>query len=188
MQRVDGGSGFALGEQHGSLRVRGDRPEQRRPEIGGDLRQLIGSEACRIDVTGGQHDLHVCGQHHGPRARIPRIVHRAADRHICRIDPTLRQSQQRQPGLRCVPPLAGLAVRLLGLRELPAQPVKLSLLIERHAERRLAQRVGEPFAGPPYLVHGVRPRAAQLHDLRPMHQALPAEKHQIPGYGGRAFR
>ena len=38
-------------------------------------------------------------------------------------------------------PPAGLTVGLLGLRELPAQPVQLGLLVERHAEGPLAKGV-----------------------------------------------
>jgi len=69
--------------------------------------------------------------------------------------------------------------RLLGLRERPAQPVQLGLLVDRHAERRLAWRIREPLAGPPDLLHRIRPGAPQLHHLGPVHQALPAEGHQV---------
>jgi hypothetical protein len=49
----------------------------------------------------------------------------------------------------------------------------------RHAERRLARRGREPPAGPPDLLHGLRPGAPQLDHLGPVHQALTAEWHQV---------
>ena len=90
----------------------------------------------------------------------------------------LHQSQPCQTGLRLSSPPAGLAVPLLGLRELAAQPVQLGLLVEGGTDRRLSARE-EPLARPPRRVDSVRPRAAQLHDLGAMHQAVAAEWDQI---------
>jgi hypothetical protein len=39
--------------------------------------------------------------------------------------------------------------------------------------------VAEPFACAKGLIQSIRPAAVQLHDLRAVHQALPAEGHQI---------
>src|SRR5438046_118051 len=57
----------------------------------------------------------------------------------------LGQPQKAQPGLRSPPPIAGLTVSVLGLREVAAEPLQLRLLVEGRTHRRLA---GEPFAGP----------------------------------------
>ena len=71
-------------------------------------------------------------------------------------------------------------IAVLGLRELPAQPVQLGLLVAGHADhRRRAGGVGEPVAGLPHLVHGLLPRAVELHEFGAMHQTLTAEGHQI---------
>jgi hypothetical protein len=39
----------------------GHRMQERRADVGGDLRQLIRGDACRLDVARGQHDLDVGG-------------------------------------------------------------------------------------------------------------------------------
>ena len=79
---------------------------------------------------------------------VLRLVHRAADRRLGGIDLTLGQPQLRQAGLRLPSPLAGLAVRLLGLGELAAQPVELGLLVEGRTDRGLAGRLERPLAAP----------------------------------------
>jgi hypothetical protein len=81
--------------------------------------------------------------------------------------------------VRHSPPPTGLAVRLLGLRDLAAQPVKLGLLVVGRADRWLAGRMGEPFARAQRFVHCIRPSAVQLHDLGATHQALTTMGDQI---------
>ncbi len=50
-QRGQRGSGIALGEQDGTLRVGGHGTQERRADVAGDLRQLVGGGACRRDVA-----------------------------------------------------------------------------------------------------------------------------------------
>ena len=84
--------------------------------------------------------------------------------------------QQGEAGLRIGQPAARVAVCLIRLAILPTKPVQLGQLVQRHAGRRL---VGQQRAGPLRLVHRVRPLAPGLHDLRPVNQALTAERHEI---------
>jgi hypothetical protein len=57
--------------------------------------------------------------------------------------------------------------------------VNLGLLVEGGADRGLAGRLGEAFAGPPRFVQGVGPVTVELHELGPVHQALTAVEHQV---------
>src|SRR6266542_883640 len=95
------------------------------------------------------------------------------------IDLALGQAQERQTGLRLAPPAAGVAVGLLGLGELAAQPVQLGLLVAGRAGGGMSGRPAEAFPGPPDLVHGVGPGAMQQHDLGAVHLALPAVGDQV---------
>ena len=156
----------------------GHGPQERRGQLGGDVRQIVGGGACLPRVTRGQHDLVVRGQQLGAGPAVLRLVHRAPHRRVRGIHLTLGQPQQRQAGLRPASPLAGLAVRLLGLRELAPQPVQLPQLVEGPADGRVAGRTRELFAGPPGFLHGVGPRAVQPHELGPVHQALPPVGHE----------
>ena len=154
--------------------------QERRVKIGGYLRQLIRGDACRMDVARGQHDLDAGGEHPGPGRAVQRLVQRGADRRRRGIDLTLSEPQLRKTRLRLPSRLEGLPVAVLGLRELPAQPVQLGLLVAGHADhRRRAGGIGEPVAGLPHFVHGIRPSPVELHELGAMHQALTAEGHQV---------
>ncbi len=154
--------------------------QERRVKIGGDLRQLIRGYACRLDVARGQDDLDVGGEHPGPGRAVLRLIQRGADRGRRDIDLTLREPQLRKTRLRLPSRLEGLPVAVLGLRELPAQPVQLGLLVAGHADHhRRAGGITKPVAGLPHFVHGIGPRAVELHELGAMHQALTAERHQI---------
>ena len=138
-QRAERGARVALEQQDGPLRLGGQRAQKRCVEVVGDLRQLVGGGARRFDIAGGGHDLDERGKQPRPRHAVLGLVDDAADRRLRGIDLPLRQSQPRQAGLWLSSPPAGLLVRLLGLRELPAQPVQLGLLVEGGAERRLSR-------------------------------------------------
>ena len=156
----------------------GQRAQQRRVEVVGDLRQLIGGGARRADVTGGEHDLDERRKQPRPRHPVLCLSRHATDRRLRGVDLPLGQSEPRQTGLRLSSAPAGLVVRLLGLRELAAQPVQLALLVEGGTDRRL-RPPEEPLARPLRRVDRVRPGAAQLHDLGAMHQAVAAERDEI---------
>ena len=94
-------------------------------------------------------------------------------------DPSLRQSQLREPGLGLSSALAGLPICLLGVVELAAQPMKLALLVEGGARRRMRGSFDDPPARPLDLLHGVEPLTLQSHDLRAMHEALTAVGDEI---------
>ena len=86
--------------------------------------------------------------------------------------------EQCEPGLRLVAPVVGLPEGLLGQRELAPQPVQLAALVDRQPQGWLG-RLGQPLAGAPGLGQRVGPQPVRGHDLRAVHQALPAEGHQI---------
>jgi hypothetical protein len=118
----------------------------------------------------------VSGEHPKPGRAVLRLVQRGADRRRCGIDLPLCEPQLRKTRLRPSPRLGGLPIAVLGLRELPAQPVQLGLLVASHADYcRRARGAGEPVASAPHFVHGIRPRTVELHDLGAMHQALTPE-------------
>lgn len=93
---------------------------------------------------------------------------------------TTSAPQQGQPGLYGVARLARLAVGLLGPRERAPQPQQLALLVVRHPEHRVSGRRGEMCTSLLHLRHGVRPLAAQLHDLRAVYQALASVGLEVP--------
>jgi hypothetical protein len=68
---------IALGEEDGALRVGGDRAQERRVELGGDLRELVGGGARRRHIACGEHDLDVCRKHPGAGHAVARLVHHA---------------------------------------------------------------------------------------------------------------
>ena len=76
------------------------------------------------------------------------------------------------------PPL-GLVVGLLGRGDVPAQPVQLGALVEGSAHRRVTGRPGQQLARLRHLLDRLGPGSVQLHDLGPVHQALPAVGHQL---------
>ena len=117
---LQSGSGITLAEEHGALGMRGHRPQQRRGEAIGELHQLVGRGARRVDVTCGKDDLDVGGEQLGPGHAILRLVHHPADRRSRGIDLSLRQPQLGQAGLRLPPELAGPTVSHLRLDELAA--------------------------------------------------------------------
>ena len=168
----------ALEQQHRALRIARQRVQQRRVEIGGQLRQLVCGGARGEDVTGGDHDLDVRRQQPGPRHASLGAVHHPADRRPGRVGLSLDQAQPCQAGLRLPAPPAGLAVPLLGLRELAAEPVQLGLLVEGGTDRRLSARE-EPLTRTPRRAARARPLAVQLHDLGAMDQAVAAERDQV---------
>jgi hypothetical protein len=69
--------------------------------------------------------------------------------------------------------------RLLGPRELAAQPMELRLEIEGPADPGPPDGLREAFARLPGLAHGVRPGPLQMHDLGAVHQALAAIGHEV---------
>ena len=83
---------FALEQQDGSLGMGGQPAQQRRVEVVGDLRQLIGGGACRCDITGGRHDLDERGKQPRPRHPVLGLVDHATDRRLRGVDLPLGQS------------------------------------------------------------------------------------------------
>ena len=167
--------GIALAEENSPCCLAGQGAEHRGAELVGDLRQLIGSDAGRTEVLGGQHDLDKRTQQLGPGHRDVRFVRHPADRHRRCVDLALGQAKHRQARLRFSSPLAGLPIRLFGVGELAAEPVHLGLLVERHPHRRSASK---PLASPIRLVRRLRPCAVKQHDLGSMHPTLAAVRHQ----------
>ena len=66
--------------------------------------------------------------------------------------------------------LARAAIRLLGRRKVPLQPVYFRLLIERGCDGLFVDPL-QACASAARLVQGLRPGTFQLHDLRAMHPA-----------------
>ena len=61
-QRSERAGRVALAQQDGSSRMAGQRPHHRRPELVGQLRELIGGGARRANVTARAHHLDERGQ------------------------------------------------------------------------------------------------------------------------------
>jgi hypothetical protein len=114
-----------------------------------------GAGSGRPHVARGQHDLDVRGQEPGSRGLIAGLVHHPAHRRRGRLDLALRQPQLREAGLGVAPRLAGLAVGLLGPRELAAQPVELGLEIQGPADPWPPDGLREALARLPGLAYGV---------------------------------
>ena len=78
-----------------------------------DLAELVDAPPRRDAVSRSHHHLDVGGEQLAPSRRLARLVDRPADRGDRDVDPTLRQAQQRQPGLRITAPFACLSVEVL---------------------------------------------------------------------------
>jgi hypothetical protein len=103
--------------------VGGQPAQQGRIELACDLRQLVGRRARRSHITCGSHDLDGRGKQSQPGHAVLRLVDDAMDRRVSGLDLSQRQPQLRQTRLWLSSPQTGLALRLLGLREFPPQPV-----------------------------------------------------------------
>ena len=84
-----------------------------------------------------------------------------------------------RPGCGSRPAVAGLAVGLLGLGKLAAQPVEIGLQVEGSADPRSSDGLGEPFTGSLRLAHGVPPGSLQLHELGAVHETLAAIGNEV---------
>ena len=91
----------------------------------------------------------------------------------------LRQAEQRHSGLGVSSSQAGLAVRLLRLRELAAQPLDLGQLVVGRSEHIPCRWAGEPLARSTGGFEGVRPRALQLEDLAAMDETVASERNEV---------
>ena len=102
-----------------------------------------------------------------------------ADRRERRVALPLREPKLREAGLRLPAEPARLAVRLLGRVELAAQPQELGLAVVARCPPRGSCVSIEPLARAPRLLERVRPRAAELQDLRAMDEAAAGEGDEI---------
>ena len=84
----------------------------------------------------------------------------------------LSEPQEREPRLRLMAVLTRLSIRGIGVGKLTLQPVELGALVGSSSEDHVRLRC----AGGRQVELGQRfgPSAAQLHDLRAVHQTLPA--------------
>ncbi|WP_020107145.1 hypothetical protein [Nocardia sp. 348MFTsu5.1] len=88
----------------------------------------------------------------------------------------LGQAQQRQPGMRLPTLTVRLPVVLLGGGRLPAQPVQLSLQVQRFTDGGVTE---EPVEGPRGLVGRFGPVTVQHHHLGAVDEALTVVEHQF---------
>ena len=147
--------------------VRDRRPARPRPARAAS----ISPDAIAISTYGVEQapagSLDRCASSRARRSRGGRATRSA-----------LAEPEQGEAGFRSPASLSGLAVRILGLRELAAQPVELGLPIEGLADRRVA-RLGQLLEGSLGLLDGVLPGAVELHELGPVEHALAAIRDQI---------
>ena len=161
-------------EVHRAARVRDHGSQHRALVSGRDLLELDAGATSRVVLSSRQHDLDEGGQESRPVERRRRGRLGASDRRDGCVGAALRQSQLSEPWLRLPPERARLPVRLLGAPEVALQAQELALPVAGEPGGAIP-RLDEALAGAPRLLERGAPRAVELHDLRPVHQAAAGE-------------
>ena len=91
------------GEEDGTGREFGVGTQERRAELGGDGGQFVGGGAGALDIAGGKQDLGRGTQHTGTGDGLLGFGEQASELRGGGVDASLRQPQQRQPGLGLAP-------------------------------------------------------------------------------------
>ena len=144
--------GVALGEQQRSARLRRDRIEHPTLVVGGDPPELVAGGASLVHLSRREHDLDGCRKEAGAGRSLGGLRENAADRGRRGACLPLGEPQQREAGLRLAAALARLSVRVLGRREVTAEPVYLALRGSWPRRRPAGCSPGgsaRPPAGPP---------------------------------------
>ena len=128
----------------------------------------------RLCLAHRKHDLDERGEQARPLERQRRRRLRPADRRHRRLGASLREAQLGESRLRLPAEPARLPVRLLGGGEVALQPEELALAIAGEACRRIPC-LHEAVARSTRLFERIRPRAVQLQDLGPVHEAAAGE-------------
>ena len=111
--------------------------------------------------------------------RLGRLRRGSADRRRRVVESSLGQPQEGQTGLGLTPVPARVGVRLGGRLELAEHAVDLCPPVRGLAGGDSVLCSGRTRLGPPGLLQCLRPRAAQLHELRAVGQAAAGEGHEI---------
>ena len=181
-QRDERRVGVALGELDRAARVRGHRAQQvARPRAPAIAPSSSHAGARRRDVADRQHDLDVGRQQAGARRRARRSrrarggsAAAAASAFPCASRSSASPGCGSQPAAACVP------VGLLGGGGLAPQAVDLALPVVAPARPpRGSPPARSARAARRASSQRVRPRAVQLHDLGPVHEARPAEADHV---------
>ena len=100
----------------------------------------------RVGVAGREHDLDGGRKQSRAQQRVAGLAENASNRRGRRLDVSLREPQQREPGLRLPPVAVRFAVRGLRGAELALQAVELPLLVERLSGGDRIHRLVTAFA------------------------------------------
>jgi hypothetical protein len=170
-----GGLGVAVGEQPRSPGVVGHRPQRWRAVPAGDLGQLTGGVAGRLEVADRQHDLDVGGEQLRPPEPLARLGDDTAAGPPRPPRPCPGPAAGAPAPAAALGPPAGLLVGVLGPCEVTGEPVQLPLPVAGRAGGVLVCSAGEPLQRPLGLLDRLWPGPVQLQDLGPVNQALTRE-------------
>ncbi len=137
-----------------------------------DALELVGGGARGLDVPGSERDLDLSRELLHPTERLFDLLEASPDARDSGVDLALGEAEQGQPGLRDLSPLVRLAVRRVGGGEVATTPTDLADLVVPRG-RHEAVVVVKLLACRDRLCLGLRPVAAESHDLRAVDAALP---------------
>jgi hypothetical protein len=103
------------------------------PKAVRELAQFVGGFPRLAEIAGRNHDLHVRGEEARALEGIGRRRQHAPRRRRRHVHTALRHAQQRQTRMRITALFAGLRVGLLGVGQLSAKAMDLTLLVQRAA-------------------------------------------------------
>ncbi len=126
--------------------------------------ELVGSHRRRRRVTGGDGNLDLGDQQWRPCQLVGDTGQGGADQRRRGVGAALRQADEGEPRLRVAAQLVTQAVGVLGAVEIAPQPPDLTDLVAGFGDDA-DMDVGDVLADPLRLVLGLRPGAADLHDL-----------------------
>ena len=106
-----------------------------------------------------------------------RFGYHSRDRTAGRFNVSLRETQQRQPGIRCSSVSACQLVGLMGGRHVTTKSIQLGERVRGRTCRAALCRQ-QRVASPPCLFEGFSPLAVEAQDLGTVRQALASVRHK----------
>ena len=152
--------------------MRSEHGQPLTPLRASDRRELVACSARLGDIADRDKDLDVSREKRRAPERQYRLAHGSPNRPRRRVRLALGEPHQPETGLRLAPEAACLAVRSLGFVEPPLQAMDFRLPIRGVPERTLVQHaLRELRRHTARFLERLPPRAAESHDLGPMHEA-----------------
>src|SRR5581483_6070592 len=179
-QRRECRARVAGGDEDAAFGAAGQRAQGQGFERPRDAAELGGGGARALDIAQREQRFDVRREElRAARRSQVRLLEGDADRLLRGAGLAARKPEERTARLERPPEVARLAVGLLGILELAAQPVQLGELVEGIGRAFGRRRQRKPVAGAARLLEGVLPVAAQAHHFDAVHEARAAIGHDV---------